>query len=112
MKMLLIDDLRVMTVHRTARTYDDGIVALQNGPWDVLYLDHDLGEEKTGYDITNWLEQNPAYQPEAVVLVTMNPVGRENIARALVAMGYIRISVTELVRCDPVQTNPERIDAQ
>lgn len=94
-RMLLIDDTRTIHVDRTARTYDDGIVALRDeGPWDVLYLDHDLGEAKSGYDIANWLERNPQYRPMEVTLVTGNPVGRENIARALLAMGYRHAGAT------------------
>lgn len=49
MKVLLIDDLR--TIERatyTARTYKQGIAALQRERWDVLLLDHDLGGKKSG----------------------------------------------------------------
>lgn len=83
MKTLLIDDMRDIKVDRIARTYDDGIQALTNeGPWDILYLDHDLGEEdpkKTGYGIINFLEANPDKLPGKIELVTSNPVGRKQM---------------------------------
>lgn len=83
MRTLLIDDMRNLIVDRTARTYDDGIHALTcEGPFDILYLDHDLGEEdprKTGMGIMNFLEANPEYKPGTIVLVTSNPVGRKQM---------------------------------
>lgn len=82
MKTLLIDDIRNMDVTHIARTYNEGIQALiYDGPFDVLYLDHDLGcfdgdQEQTGYTVMCWLEANPQYLPERIELVTANPVGR------------------------------------
>jgi hypothetical protein len=77
-----------------ARTFDDGIAALRlMGPWDVLYLDHDLcavrscfsdtGREMTGYDVVCFLEANPEFLPKRVVLVTANPVGRTKMVEVL-----------------------------
>lgn len=83
MKILLIDDMRNIKADRIARTFDDGIKALTNeGPWDLLYLDHDLGDpapNKTGYDIMNFLEVNPGLIPGSIVCVSSNPVGRQKI---------------------------------
>jgi hypothetical protein len=71
-----------------AATYDAGLFALKfHGPWDVLYLDHDLGESdphKTGYGIMNYLESiedvvKPLLLPKKIVLVTSNPVGRRQM---------------------------------
>lgn len=85
MKTLLIDDLREIEADVVARSYDAGINALKNkGPFDLLLLDHDLGEDhldddghmKTGYGIMCWLEENQQYLPERIQLVTSNPVGR------------------------------------
>lgn len=80
-KILLIDDLRVIPeATMIARTFEAGMYALKNeGPFDRLYLDHDLGDEddkKTGYGIICFLEENPAFLPKEIVLVTANPVGR------------------------------------
>jgi hypothetical protein len=86
MATLLIDDQRTLPVNRVARTYREGIVALAEQHWDVLYLDHDLGDfsgpdgrELTGYDVACWLEQHPQHLPERIEIVTNNPAGRSNI---------------------------------
>jgi len=87
-RILAIDDCRELSfAHVLCRTYRDGIAALTlMGPWDILYLDHDLGaldrqtvgngEEATGYKILCFLEENPQYLPKKIELVTSNPVGR------------------------------------
>ena len=80
MKSLLIDDVRDIDADVVARTFEAGIEALKAHKFDVLYLDHDLGDEdprKTGYDILNFLENNPQFLPsQKIILVTSNPVGR------------------------------------
>lgn len=78
---LLIDDVRTMPVDKIVRTYDEGIQALQENKWDIVWLDHDLGcfkdgKEYTGYTILCWLEENPRFLPKNIRLVTSNPVGR------------------------------------
>jgi hypothetical protein len=66
-----------------ARTYDEGIEALKSqGPFNILYLDHDLGDENprhTGYGIMCFLEENQEYLPDQIVIVSSNPVGRRNM---------------------------------
>lgn len=83
MRSLLIDDFRTFTVDRIARTGEEGVQALQEERWGLLYLDHDLGEGMTGYDVACWLEKNPQHFPERVIIVSSNPVGRRNIERVL-----------------------------
>jgi len=92
-KILLIDDIRNEMILKTmghtempthvARTYDDAIKALTTeGPFDLVYLDHDLGEDemaKTGYGIMNFLEANTEFLPGKIELVTSNPVGRRQM---------------------------------
>ena len=82
-KTLLIDDMRNIPADVIARTFQEGIDALlTEGPFDILYLDHDLADweeghrEKTGYDIMCFLEENPHLLPKQIILVTSNPVGR------------------------------------
>lgn len=79
MRTLLIDDLRDIDADVIARTFEAGMYALQNeGPFGILYLDHDLGDDNianTGYKIISWLEENQEYLPKKIVLVTSNPVG-------------------------------------
>lgn len=88
MRVLLIDDLRNIKADRVARTFEDGIKALaEEGPWDILYLDHDLGDEDpkhTGYGIMCFLEEmyfngSPHLRPKEIRKVTSNPVGWNNI---------------------------------
>lgn len=85
MRTLLIDDLRNLTADRTARTFDDGIAALtKEGPWDMLLLDHDLGDfiigtERTGEHVMKFLEENPQYLPGSITIVSSNPVGRQRM---------------------------------
>lgn len=81
-KTLLIDDVRNIEATKIARTFDEGISALKEEVWDILYLDHDLAEEdpkKTGYGIMCFLEENKQYLPKEIILVTSNPVGRKQM---------------------------------
>lgn len=86
-RVLLIDDMRNIRADYVARTFDDGVYALLNeGPWEILYLDHDLGDPlpyKTGYDIINFLEANQSLLPKKIVLVTDNPVGRQKMQKVI-----------------------------
>lgn len=84
MRTLLIDDLRSIPATIVTRTYEDGVKALTlGGPFDILYLDHDLGDEgtpeRTGYTIMCFLEANPEYLPKEIVIVSSNPVGRQKM---------------------------------
>ena len=83
MRTLLIDDLRNIEADRVARTFDDGIVALRDeGPFDILYLDHDFGDDdpkKTGYGIMCFLEEHPEFLPKKIVCVSSNPPGKAKI---------------------------------
>jgi len=90
MRVLLIDDIRDLTATVVARNYFDGIDHLKdNGPWDLLLLDHDLasfddnGREKTGYDIMCFLEEFQEYLPKEIQLVTANPVGRDRMQKVI-----------------------------
>jgi len=85
---LLIDDLRkwedilyLQTVdeYLISRSYKEGIKRLEESRWDVLYLDHDLGEDKTGYDVMCWLEEHPEFLPGDIFFVSANPVGRQRM---------------------------------
>ena len=80
---LLIDDMRNIRADRVARTFEAGIKALEEEIWDVLWLDHDLGQEdgKDGTGIMNWLEAHPDRLPKRIVCVSSNPVGRDRITK-------------------------------
>lgn len=86
LRKLLIDDQREYNgMTKVAKTFEAGLEALKDGHWDVLYLDHDLGqpEPKNGYRILCWLEENPEFLPRQIVLVTSNPVGRQKMQAVL-----------------------------
>ena len=90
MFVLLIDDLRNRPATVTARNFADGIAALKDRQWDLLELDHDLGDfsgpngrELTGYDVACWLEANPEHLPKDIRIVSDNSVGRKKIIAAL-----------------------------
>lgn len=97
-RTLLIDDLKDIQADRVARNYADGIKALQEEHWDVLYLDHDLGDfsgpggrELDGNSVMCWLEQNPQHLPGEVIIVSRNPVGRQRIASMIWKLYGIRV---------------------
>lgn len=83
-----VDDVRPMPQDFDIwlRTVDSVITALRVGGVTHLSLDHDLGEEKTGYDIAKFIEE-AAYQkrlaPMTVVIHSANPVGRKNMLVAI-----------------------------
>lgn len=57
--------------------------------FDVIYLDHDLGPGKTGLDVVDYLTHNLSEElrPERVVVHSLNPVGADNMMRALQRAG-------------------------
>jgi DNA-binding response OmpR family regulator len=63
-----------------ARTYDDALRMLRRYEWDVLYLDHDLGDDdgRTGYDLLVQIRAENRV-PREVVCISWNPVGKRRI---------------------------------
>lgn len=76
-------DLHVMTA-------SEAIAILERGNVEEISFDHDLGDDKdgTGYDVAKFIEKN-AYlnhcPPPRWKVHSANPVGRENIKRAMEA---------------------------
>jgi hypothetical protein len=65
--------------YAVARTYDDALRMLRRFDYDVLYLDHDLGEDaRTGYDLLKQLVAENRVPPR-VECISWNPVGRRRI---------------------------------
>lgn len=87
---LLVDDMREIKADVIIRTFTDAIIFANKTnltEWELL-LDHDLGcEIGDGYVFINHLIRINNV-PKTVLLVTANPVGRDNIGRALVDYGY------------------------
>lgn len=98
MKILVIDDQRIFkfdAVHVT--TMQEGIDQIYNqGPWDQVYLDHDLGMESegSGTDLVNYLERKPDFKVGMFFIQSMNPVGAERMRVVLNGMGYTVARVT------------------
>jgi len=106
LKTFLVDDIRDLHADIIARTYEGATIVA-----DAIFLnecrlllDHDLGPGKTGYDFINYLiaESN---MPAEVWIVSSNPVGRDNIGRALEAEGYLRKSPHNFIKPTKDDTN-------
>lgn len=97
MSVLYVDDLRPCpwtNLHKidnpflynndiiVCRNYKETIEILDCMEFDVIDLDHDLGEEKTGYDICKYIVENKIECPK-FYLHTANPVGRLNMKQLL-----------------------------
>ena len=84
---LFIDDLRIPAPRPgyqlyVARTYDEAIRALEQQEFDLISFDHDLGEEKTGYDIAKYIVDrclNDNLKLPLFASQSANPIGRNNI---------------------------------
>lgn len=84
MKNLFLDDLRMVPNNfiGVKSYFEFTKFILQNGLPYFISFDHDLGEEKTGYDCAKWLVDycmdNKLQLPKFSVH-SQNPVGKENI---------------------------------
>jgi DNA-binding response OmpR family regulator len=71
-------------------TTSEAIKLLAEKRWDILFLDHDLGDEGnvpsgpgTGYEVACWLEEHQSHMPKKVVLHSSNQPGRNKMKAAL-----------------------------
>jgi len=58
--------------------------------YDILSIDHDLGGktyvesgEGTGYEVAEWLYENPDRKPKEIYLHSLNSAGRKNMKNVL-----------------------------
>ena len=103
MKILLIDDTRVpsdikdseSSENGTYQRYSDltlvksaesGIELLKQNQYDVLLLDHDLGEGLTGMDVVSAMEKGEVILPSKVRIVTANIIAGPIMLNALKRM--------------------------
>jgi hypothetical protein len=87
-RVLVIDDVRTFQFDAAyARTFTEGLRLIDSQPWDEVWLDHDLGGDDTIYPIVLAMEEAAYYGCRfhigMVFVHTDNPVGRQNITRAL-----------------------------
>lgn len=54
-----------------------------NETYTEVSLDHDLGGDDTSMKIIDFLEEFPHLWPQSVTIHTQNPVGRDNLTRAI-----------------------------
>ena len=95
--LLWVDDLRPVPNEyraeydiRIARSYNEAIAELHKFKFDVICLDHDLGEDTTGYDICKYIVAKHIYCPEYRIH-TNNPAGRKNMTELLARYTDARI---------------------
>jgi len=91
---IYIDDMRQPLIPGAiwVKSYDEAIAALKTIPYTpflVIDFDHDLGEEKTGYDIAKWLVEYNYFGKFRIH--SMNLVGANNIRQLLKHYGWTEI---------------------
>lgn len=106
MKILIVDDLRTpdgigyqafpFAAHcdwDLALNYQEAIKMLTDKEYDYITLDHDLGEEKTGYDVACWLERELVEGrriPNHIKCHSANPVGKKRILQVVESIERFR----------------------
>ena len=93
------------------------IQLLTENVFEMLFLDHDLGnkifvdsftEPNTGYAVAKWLEEHPDRQPKEIILHSLNPDGRKNMAYCLpkaqqVPFAWMLIKVNDANAVDQIK---------
>lgn len=102
---LWLDDIRDPAAHgcigwHWVKTADEAIEALKTGEVLRASLDHDLSEaatlgmpaknERTGYTVVCWMEENNVWPPRGVRVHSMNPVGKDRMV-GVIARAYGRV---------------------
>jgi len=77
------------------KNYDQAIQALSQEKFEEAWLDHDLAyehyghvpeaqyEEKTGYDVVKWMEENAIWPTKRCTVHSMNPVGSQKMCKVI-----------------------------
>lgn len=94
---LFLDDVREPAPlgfigYTVVKTYEEAIELLKTGKVEKASLDHDLGTEKTGYDVICWMEENNVWPRNGVIVHSQNPVGKQKM-EVVVKKHYGRIFV-------------------
>ena len=87
--LLWVDDLRPVPTQyfkdyivMIARSYYEAISYLGKYKFDIICLDHDLGDNLTGYDLCKYMTMKNIICSEYRIH-TSNPVGRKNMTEWL-----------------------------
>ena len=96
-KYLFIDDIREPDYFigincYVARFYEEAIELLKTEHFNYISFDHDLAEEKTGYDIAKYIVENQIPIADGYKVHSANPVGKFNIEQLLSHYGYIKVN--------------------
>jgi CheY-like chemotaxis protein len=100
MKILVLDDskerLEIFKKKLSQHSLDccetskEAIKLLEANHYDSCCLDHDLGGtqnqtsgENTGYEVAEWLSNNPEKQPAQIIIHSYNPAGAQNMKKLL-----------------------------
>jgi len=62
-------------------------------PVEEVSLDHDLGGDDTSMPVVDWMREHDCW-PDEVTVHTANPVGRENLLRALNADAPAEVAIS------------------
>ena len=81
---LFVDDIRIPETYglngwTLAKTSKDAIEILKSENVVEVSLDHDLGDEDTGYRVILWMEENGIWPRDGIYCHSANPVGRQRI---------------------------------
>jgi CheY-like chemotaxis protein len=96
LKILVLDDDKIRLDHfrrgligyevTTTETASDTISLLSTHDFDVIFLDHDLGGKinepsgpGTGYEVAEWLHNNPNRKPKQIFIHSFNEPGRKRM---------------------------------
>lgn len=95
--ILLLDDIRDIKADKVCRNFQCACLSVLQYDFDVLYIDHDLGEYKTGYDFIKYcINNNISFKK--VVIIPSNPIVRDNISFALKDDGYKAVNPYTLIK--------------
>ena len=70
----------------TTRDVNDAVAQLKSNVYDIIFMDHDLmatGKNASGHGLADILNQEKIATNTPIIIHSMNPVGAENIRRAL-----------------------------
>jgi hypothetical protein len=83
MRVFCLDDTRKCPkdwIHAKGFKAAKDIILDQEDPFDVWYLDHDLGGKKSGYDFLVWAKElRPECLPKEIKVHSSNPVGAQQM---------------------------------
>ncbi len=80
MKILLVDYNRILRCDYIANTFEKAVNKLSSQKWDIMYIDHDLGEfKKSGYDVMKFLKDNKQFAPKVIMCISLDPSKKQRI---------------------------------